>query len=122
MRKVLDVRNSGLAAAGVTAIAAAFELVRVIVTGGAGRGQTAAGVLSEAIVFALVLGLAAVGLALHRQIGWIAGVGAIVVALSYGVVLRAAGDPIGIAYMVLAIVLFPLIVKSLPYYRTELPA
>jgi len=119
LRFMTNLRNYGLAAAGAAAVASAFELIRVILNGGAARGQNALSMFIEALSFSIVLAIAAVGLAAHRQIGWIAGIGGSVVALSYGIVLRAAGNLIGIPYMFLGIVLFALLVKSLPYYRSE---
>lgn len=112
-------RTYGLAAAAASAIASVFELVRVIATGGVAHGETQLSAFLLGISFSVVLGIAALGLAMHRQLGWIAGVWGIIVALSYGVVLRAAGNVIGIAYMALSFVLFPLLVKSLPWYRSE---
>jgi hypothetical protein len=117
-----NLRSYGLVAAGAAAVASAFELIRVIINGGVALGQNALSSFIEAFSFSIVLGIAAVGLAAHRHFGWIAGIGGAVVALSYGIVLRAAGNLIGIAYMFLGIALFALLVKSLPYYRTESPA
>lgn len=119
---MINLRTYGLVAAAAAAVAAAFELIRVIVTGGAARGQNELSSFIEALSFSIVLAIAAFGLATHRQIGWIAGIGGAVVALSYGVVLRAAGNTIGILYMFLGVLLFPLLVKCLPYFRTESPA
>jgi hypothetical protein len=116
---MINVRTYGLAAAGAAAVASAFELFRVTVTGGAALGQNALSSFIEMASFSLVLAVAAVGLAAHRHFGWIAGIGGAVVALSYGIVLRAAGNLIGIPYVFLGIVLLALLVKSLPYYRTE---
>ena len=119
---MINLRTYGLAAAGAAATASAFELVRVLASGGVARGQTSAWSIAEAAMFSGVLALTALGLALHRQFGWIAGTWSVVIALSYGVVLRAAGNTIGILYILLGPVLLALLVKSLPYYRTEVPA
>jgi hypothetical protein len=119
---MINLRTYGLAAAGAAAAASAFELIRVLATGGAAAGQTPTWTIIEAALFSVVLAITAFGLATHRQIGWIAGIWGAVVALSYGIVIRAAGNTIGILYMFLGIVLFGLLVKTLPYYRTEVPA
>ncbi|MDB4934530.1 MAG: hypothetical protein JWP87_1502 [Labilithrix sp.] len=112
-------RTSGLAAAAISALCSGFELVRVIAIGGRERGFATSGSLFMAILFSVVLALAALGLAAHRQLGYVAGVLAAISALSYGVVLRAGGNAIGIAYMFAAMAIFALIVRSLPYYREE---
>ena len=117
-----NLRTYGLAAAGAAGAAAAFELVRVIATGGAALGQNALSSFIMALPFSIVLGVAAVGLVARRSFGWIAGIGGSVVALSYGIVLRAAGNTIGIPYMFLGILLFGLLVKCMPRYRTVAPA
>lgn len=122
VRVMNNLRTYGLAAAGAGAAAAAFELIRVLANGGAALGQNALSSFIQAFSFSIVLGVAAVGLAAHRAFGWIAGIGGAVVALSYGVFLRAAGNLIGIPYMFLGILLFALLVKSMPYYRTVAPA
>jgi hypothetical protein len=118
---MVNLRTYGLAAAGASAVASAFELIRVIANGGVAEGQNVVSTFIEAISFSAVLGLAAFGLATHRAFGWTAGIGGAVVALSYGIVLRAAGNLIGIPYMFLGIILLGLLVKTLPYYRTVDP-
>ncbi len=118
---MITLRTYGLTAAGAAAVASTFELIRVIVSGGAATGQNALMSFIDMFSFSLILGIAAFGLAARRQVGWIAGIGGAVVALSYGIVLRAAGNLIGILYMFLGIALFALLVKTLPYYRTESP-
>ena len=122
LRVMNNLRTYGLAAAGAAGAAAAFELVRVIANGGAALGQNALSSFIMAFSFSIVLAVAAVGLVAQRSFGWIAGIGGAVVALSYGIVLRAAGNLIGIPYMFLGILLFGLLVKSMPHYRTVAPA
>lgn len=122
LRVMDNLRTYGLAAAGAAGAAAVFELIRVIANGGAALGQNALSSFIMALSFSSVLGGAAIGLVAHRSFGWIAGIGGAVVALSYGIVLRAAGNLIGIPYMFLGILLFGLLVKSMPHYRTVAPA
>jgi hypothetical protein len=112
-------RTYGLAAAAISAASSGFELIRVIVTGGVERGYAAPWSIVFAITFAIVMGITAVGLALHRQLGYVAGVFAVVIAMSNGISLRAAGNLVGIAYLFVGALMFPAIVRSLPYYRAE---
>jgi hypothetical protein len=120
-RTMISPRTYGLAAAAVCALASGFELIRVIANRGLERGVATPYSFVLAVIFSVILGVAALGLAMHRQLGYVAAVLAFVAAMSYGSVMRSAGNMVGIAYIFVAAALFPLIVKSLPYYREERP-
>lgn len=98
---------------------ALFQLVRLLMAGGVTQGHSKLSTLVGGLLVALLLGVAAVGLALHRRFGWLFGVVGMVVAAAHGIVIRVGGSAVGIAFLIGAAVLFPLIVKSLRFYRTE---
>src|SRR4051812_36206515 len=111
-------RTFGLIAAAMTAATSTFELIRVLANHGAAHGIAPAWSYTGALLYATVMAIAAVGLAIHRQLGWVAGSVGVITALTYGVVLRAGGNWVGVLYMGVAAAIFPLLVKSMPYYRT----
>ena len=111
-----------LTSAALAAGLSGFELIRLLVTRGATQGNTVVAGLIGAIGFCAVLAGAAVGLALHRRGGWVAGVFGVIMAASYGIFLRAGGYEIGALYILLAPVLMGLIIKDLHGYTTDAPA
>jgi hypothetical protein len=116
--RLYDLTSAALAAA-----LSGFELIRLAVAGHAQQPNTVLAGLIGAIGFCAVLAIAAVGLALHRPSGWVAGVFGVIAAASYGIFLRAGGYTIGALYILLAPVLMALIIKDLHgYTTTEAPA
>jgi hypothetical protein len=113
-------RNYDFAASGLAAILSAVELIRLILAHGVSRGLTTLTTVTEGIIFSAVLAATAIGMALHRQIGWMVGVLAVLIGAAHGVILRAAGNGIGIVYMIASLVLLGLLIRSLHWYRGEI--
>jgi hypothetical protein len=109
-------------AAAVAAVLSLFEVVRLIAIRGISAGLTRASTLTEGIMVSVVLALAAVGLVLHRRLGWLFGIVGAVLAAAHGIIVRSGGDPLGIVHILGAAVLFALLVKDLQWYRTGEPA
>ena len=117
-----DPRLLDFSAAGLSAGLALFELIRLIASRGASPGYTVLSSLIGGGLFIGVLALAAVGLVLHRQVGWSAGVGGVLAATGHGIVVRAGGSWAGALYIFAGLALFVLLVKDLRTYRSPLVA
>lgn len=98
---------------------AASELVRLAILGGVSRGQSVTMTVIGSSAFVAVLAVTAIGIALHRQVGWMFGVLGFLTAVSHGAVLAASGSAIGGVYLLASAALFVTVVKSLHFYRTE---
>jgi hypothetical protein len=89
-------------------------------SGGIGSGgQTMAMTIIGSSAFVAVLAVAAIGVALHRQVGWIFGLLGVLTAASYGILLATMGSAVGTVYVAGAVALFVFVVKSLHWYRSE---
>ena len=118
----MDARKFGLLGAGVAAVLAVSELVRAMVLRHALVGWSPGTSFLGTLVFVSVLGVAAVGLALHKTFGWGVGVLGSLVALAFGVMVTAGGGGRthamwGGLYLLGALVLIGCLAKSLAYYR-----
>jgi hypothetical protein len=102
---------------GIAAALAGFELLRLALSGGRLGGLAPWLVILWGLTVFVVLALTAVGLALQKQFGWIAGAFAIVVSLSHGVILQAVGVWYGVPFLLGAAPLFYCLAKSLPAFR-----
>lgn len=109
----------GYVAAGLSGAMGIVELVRVIVTRGETPGFLAPMMTTSVIVIALLL-TSAVGLALHRSMGWLVGMLALLVSMGYGVMVLAGGSKIGAVYLFGGLAMFYCLGKSLPAYRRRL--
>jgi hypothetical protein len=107
------------AAAGLAAILSAVEVTRLILSRGVTEGHTMLSTLIGGIAFCAVLVAAAVGLALHRRIGWICGAIGALAAAAHGIIVRAGGNRIGAVYLLVSFLMLGLIIKSMHWYRTE---
>jgi hypothetical protein len=107
------------AAAGLAASLSGFELIRMVASHGTSAGHTVLSVVVGGVVFCSVLLIAAVGLALHRRFGWIAGVLAIIAAMSHGIIVRSGGNRVGVLYILGGAAMMALIIKSTHWYRTD---
>lgn len=117
----MDRKSYGFAAAVIVAIATGFELVRLASSGAHNAGFTVGlSVVEGAIVVAIGL-VAAVGLVLHRRLGWSAGAFAFLAYLSHGTIVRAGGSATGTFFIVAALPLFVCLAKSLPAFRSATP-
>jgi hypothetical protein len=104
-------------AAAIAAVLSLVELVRIFVFRGGTPGHTTFSTFLGGIIFAVVLALAAVGLAAHRRLGWLLGVFGFLVAVAHGVITRVGGNPAGFLYLAGAAALFALLVKDLRFYH-----
>ena len=77
------------AAAAMAGGLAVSELVRLAILGTSSNAQTALMTIIGSSAFVAVLAVAAVGVALHRQVGWIFGLLGALTAASHGMVLSA---------------------------------
>lgn len=111
-------RGWDVAAAVIAGGLAVSEVVRLAILGLRSNEQTALMTVIGSSAFIAVLAVAAVGVALHKQVGWIFGVLGFIAAASHGAVLAASGSAIGTVYMGAAVALFVVVVKSLQFYRT----
>lgn len=112
----MTTKGYALAAAGLLAGLAGFELVRTIMSN-ALPGYTSGTTWLMSITFIVVLGIGAAALALHRSVGWLFGVLGAVYALSYAIAILAGNSRWGTAYLVAGVVALGLLIKALPYYR-----
>lgn len=112
-------RLYALLAAGLAASLAAFEVIRLGVAAGASPGYTLQSSIVGGSVFAIVLGVAALGLALRKPFGWVVGALAAVEATAHGIVVRAGGGWVGVGYMLGGLVLLGLLVMCLPAFRRD---
>jgi hypothetical protein len=119
MRTVSRVRGWDFAAAGIAGGLALSELARLAILGLASNEQTVVMTIIGSAAFVAVLAVTAIGMMLHRQVGWLFGVLGFLTAASHGVVLATTGSAIGGVYIVAAMGLFVCVVKSLHFYRTE---
>jgi uncharacterized membrane protein len=113
-------RKYDLVAAALAGGAAGFELVRVVLAGGT-EGHTTLSAAVGSLVFVAVLGISAVGLALHRRFGWAFGTVALIAFFAHGIIVRASGSWFGAAYVVLGAVFFYCLARSLQFYRSAEP-
>lgn len=114
-----DPRLWDFTAAGLSAGLAVFELIRLVASGGASPGLAVGTSVVEGSLFIGVLLLAAVGLVLHRALGWIAGIWGVIAATGHGIVIRAGGTWVGALYMIAGLALLALLIKDFRWYRTE---
>jgi hypothetical protein len=112
-------RINALLAAGLAGSLAAFELIRLGLSRGVTPGYTLGSSLVSGLLFALVLAAAAIGLVLQKPFGWTCGVFGVLAATGYGIAVRAGGSWVGAGYMLAGVVLFALLVKCLPAFRSE---
>jgi len=112
----LSGRFYDLSAAALAAVLSGLELGRLVVYGGATKGFLPGAAVVMGVMFCVVLVVAALGLALHWRIGWLFGVFGFVAALSYGSILRAGGNWIGVAYMLASFGLLASLIKDLATY------
>lgn len=119
MRTISGARGWDFAAAAIAGGLALSEIVRLAIVGVASNGQTATMTIVGSSAFVAVLAVTAIGMLLHRQVGWLFGVLGFLTAASQAFVLATAGTAIGAVYLVAAVALFVCVVKSLHWYRTE---
>jgi hypothetical protein len=119
MRTIDRARGWDFAAAATAGGLAVSEMVRLAIAGVGSNAHTPLMAIVGSSAFIAVLAVTAVGLALHRQVGWIFGVLGFLSAASHGVVLAAAGSAIGAVYIAASFGLFACIAKSLQFYRSE---
>jgi hypothetical protein len=120
MRTLGAGRSWDFAAAAVAGGLALSELVRLAIIGvGAGRGQSFAMTIAVSSAFVAVLAVTAIGMLLHRQVGWMFGVLGFLTAAAHGVLIATTGSAIGGVYIVASMGLFACVVKSLHWYRAE---
>jgi hypothetical protein len=129
MRSISTARGWDIAAAAAAFGLALSEVVRLTIrgigsggigSGGIGSGgQTMAMTIIGSSAFVAVLAVAAIGVALHRQVGWIFGLLGVLTAASYGILLATMGSAVGTVYVAGAVALFVFVVKSLHWYRSE---
>lgn len=119
MRTIRGARGWDFAAAAIAGGLALSEIVRLAILGLASHGQTATMTIVGSSAFVAVLAVTAIGMLLHRQVGWLFGVLGFLTAASQALVLATTGTAIGAVYLVAAVGLFVCVVKSLHGYRTE---
>ena len=99
-------RGWDFAAAAMAGGLAISELVRIAILGIGASGGTIAMTIIGSSAFVAVLAVAAIGMLMHRQIGWLFGVLGVLTAASFGVLLATGGSAIGGVYMVASMALF----------------
>lgn len=112
-------RGWDFAAAAMAGGLAISELVRIAILGIGASGGTIAMTIIGSSAFVAVLAVAAIGMLMHRQIGWLFGVLGVLTAASFGVLLATGGSAIGGVYMVASMALFACVAKSLHWYRVK---
>jgi hypothetical protein len=113
-------RKYDLFAAALAGGAAGFELVRLVITGGT-PGHTTFSAMVGGLAFVAILGVSAIGLALHRPFGWAFGTVGLIALLSHGIIVRAGGSWAGAGYMLVGIAFFYCLARSLQFYRRAEP-
>jgi hypothetical protein len=121
MRSIGAARGWDFAAAAIAGGLALSELVRLAILGiGSAGGPSVAMAVVVSSAFVAVLAVAAIGMVMHRQVGWMFGVLGFLTAAAHGVLLATTGSAIGAVYVVAAMGLFACVVKSLHWYRAEI--
>lgn len=117
MRTISGARGWDFAAAAVAGGLALSELVRLAILGIGSDSQTPLMTMIGSSAFVAVLAVAAVGMLMHRQVGWMFGVLGFLTAASFGVLLATGGSAIGGVYLIASMGLFACVAKSLHWYR-----
>jgi hypothetical protein len=117
-----DARLFDFAAGGLAVALVICEVIRLVAIRGVTGHFTMLMSVLGGVAFIVILLAAAVGLFLHRRVGWLLGVFGMIVTASHGVIVRVGGSHVGIVYVLAAPVLFVLLAKDLYSYRSQEPS
>jgi hypothetical protein len=115
----VDARTYAIGGAAVAAVAAGFELVRVVLAPGRIPGLNPVTTNVFALLLVVTLAATAIGLAGHRRFGPVVGAIGGTVALGYGATADAARAHWGTLYMVVGLVVLYALGKSMPCFRAS---